>query len=400
MRLIMKNNTPTIRVLRLIETFYPNVTGPVNQAYNISSELEKRTINSPIITTFHAVNKSEVNNLEHYKGVAVRRYDSWFSFLQYIITPRMISEFGSKFGNYDVIHAHNYRSFQTYLGFVMAKIKRKPFVLNTHGGLLGYNNYLKNWFVKLPYRIYDALTLKSTAKRADAIIVSSYHEKKEALMYGVDEKKIYVIPMGITIDDYTFDRTKRKNNTLQLLFVGRISRNRNIEPIIHAIALLPHQNVHLRIVGEEIKNSATDKKGYLVEMKKLAEKLGIKEKITFAGAKYGKDLIEEYKHADVFVYTSLSENFGQTILEAAASGLALICTKVGIVNDIVKDAENGFVVNSDPQQIADRILRLTIRSKRLEFGKKIQNIVKKEYDWKKIIDKYVGVYKELLNMKK
>lgn len=380
-----------MNVIRTIETFYPNVTGPVNQAYQISFRLEQQGISSPIVTTTfkaqHALHE------EHYKGVSVTRCKPWFRFLQYIVTPSMISQFK----NADVIHSHNYRSFQTDLSFVMAKLFRKPFVLNTHGGLLGYDTYLKNTWVKLPYQLYDILTLKLVAKKADAIIVSSHHEKQEALKYGIAKEKIQVIPMGITVNEYSIDRAKRNNKTLQLLFVGRISRNRNIEPIIRALHLLKEEKIMLRIVGDEIVTSATDKAGYLVEMKQLAKELGLEKKIMFVGAKYGKELIDEYKNADIFLYTSLSENFGQTILEAAASGLALVCTPVGIVNDIVEDGKNGFVVKGDPEEIANRILRLRIRSLRLNLGKTLQSNIEKRYDWKGIIDKYIEIYKRLLN---
>ncbi len=380
-----------MNVTRCIETFYPNVTGPVNQAYYISYYLEKQGIHSPIITTTFKVKNTPRE--EHYKGVSVTRYKPWFRFLQYIVTPTMISALKKA----EIIHCHNYRSFQTDIGFLMAKLFGKPFVLNTHGGLLGYDKYLKSNLAKLPYKLYDLLTLKQVAKRADAVIVSSHFEKKEALAYGIDENKIHVIPMGITVEQYTVDRTKRKNKTIQLLFVGRISRNRNIEPIIRAMELLKEEKIMLRIVGNEIVTSATDKAGYLDEMKQLARELGLEKKITFTGAKYGKELVDEYKKADIFLYTSLSENFGQTILEAAASGLALICTPVGIVNDIVEDGKNGFVVKGDPEEIANRILRLRIRSLRLNLGKTLQSNIEKEYDWKGIIDKYIEIYNRLLD---
>lgn len=382
-----------MNVIRCIETFYPNVTGPVNQAYYVSYYLEKQGIHSPIITT--TFNVKNTPREEYYKGVSVKRYRLWFRFLQYIITPTMVTAFKKA----DIIHCHNYRSFQTDLGFLMAKLLRKPFVLNTHGGLLGYDKYLKSNFTKLPYKLYDFLTLKQVAKRADAVIVSSDFEKKEALEYGIREDKIHVIPMGIDVQQYYVDRIKRKNKTLQLLFVGRISRNRNIEPIIRAMSLLKKENIHLTVVGEEIVNSATDKAGYLDEMKQLVKELNIEKKITFTGAKYGKDLIEEYRKADIFVYTSLSENFGQTILEAGASGLALICTPVGIVNDIVDDGKNGFVVKGDPEEIAEKILLLKNASLRHTFGKLIQQEVGKRYDWKQIIKKYVYTYNKVLNVR-
>ena len=72
------------------------------------------------------------------------------------------------------------------------------------------------------------MTLKTSAKRAQAIVVSSKFEYEDALEFGISKDKIHVIPMGIEVDD----TKKVANDTLQLLFVGRIARVRRIELLI------------------------------------------------------------------------------------------------------------------------------------------------------------------------
>jgi len=295
--------------------------------------------------------------------------------------------------NFDIVHSHSYRSFQTDMGWLASMFGRKPFVLSTHGSLLGYRYILKSKFMQLPYRIYDIGTFKSVVCRADAVVVSSKNEYREALEFGVHKKKIYLIPAGVDIGDYE-PHQDRSNEVLNLLFVGRIARNRHLEPIIKALQYL--DKVKLTIVGGEEKSSSLSRKGYLSKLKALADELGVRERINFAGAKYGRELVGYYQAADVFIYTSLYENFGQTLLEAAAAGLPIISTPVGIAPEIVIDGETGFLVRDDPRMISDRIGQLNNVFTRTEFGARIKEIVKKKFAWSNIIDQYLEIYQHRL----
>jgi len=138
------------------------------------------------------------------------------------------------------------------------------------------------------------------------------------LEFGVKKERLKTIPVGINIKDY--EPAKKDSLMLNLLFVGRISRNRNLGPIIKAMRILKNEKIKLTIVGGEAKSSETSKTGYVDELKKLASRLNIE----FVGPKYGKELINYYKKADIFVYTSFYENFGQTMLEAGAAGLPIL----------------------------------------------------------------------------
>ena len=372
-----------MRVIRTIESFYPYVTGPANQAFNISKGLHKKGIESPIFTTdFNAGNAKEQ---EYFDDVLVKRFKVTRRIMKYCFTPEMKKALENE--KFDIIHSHNYRSYQSSLGYKMARKKNQPFVISTHGNLLAYKNFKMGLASRMPYYLYDLITLKKVVKKADTVIAATEQEYKEALKFGIKKEKLTTIPVGINIKDY--EPIKKDYLMLNLLFVGRISRNRNLEPIIKAMKILNKENIKLTIVGGEAKSSDTSKTGYVDELKLLAKGLNI----NFAGPKYGKELINYYKKADIFVYTSFYENFGQTMLEAGASGLPIISTKTGIANDIVKDNKTGFIVGpKDPEAIASYIKELSDKNKREIFGKKIREIIKKNFDWDNIIEKYIEVY--------
>ena len=104
------------------------------------------------------------------------------------------------------------------------------------------------------------------------------------------------------------------------------------------------------------------------------------------------ELFNWYSKGDIFVYPSLYENFGQPILEAAAAGLPIVSTSVGVAKEIIQDGETGFLVAGDDQEIADRITQLADNNLRMKMGNALKKKVRNLYGWQKIIDQYMDVY--------
>ena len=131
------------------------------------------------------------------------------------------------------------------------------------------------------------MTLKTSAKRAQAIIVSSKFEYEDALEFGISKDKIRIIPMGVKVDKTI--KEKAANNTLQLLFVGRIARVRHLELLLRAVEKLTFP-FHLTIAGGEEKTSSVTRSGYLKELKALTQRLNLNSKVTFTGRKPQEEL--------------------------------------------------------------------------------------------------------------
>jgi len=377
-------NGQAMNILRTIECFYPSVTGPTTQAFRISSELEKRGIRSPILTTYLDVEGS-LPSEDRFESVHVKRFKNQLRVMRYCVSLGMLSHLK----DFDIIHSHSYRSFQSDLGFLAAKTKGKPFVINTHGTLLSYRYILKNPLYSLPYVAYDLLTLKSSARRADVVVVSSRQEYKEAIAFGIPRAKVRLVPVGIDIESYQ-PRHGEPHDKLRLLFVGRISRNRNLDPILRALNYV--KRVRLFIVGGEMRSSGLLKGEYLDELKRLALEWGVEGKVTFVGPVYGQEPLQYYNKCDIFIYTSKYESFGQTILEAAAASLPVISTPVGVANEIVVDGETGFLINEEPEMIASAVHELFDINASRQMGESIRNIVQRDYNWNNITERYINIY--------
>ena len=379
-----------MNILRTIETFYPYVTGPTNQAFRVSKELEQRGFHSPILTTYCDVDRN-LPPREDYRGVRVNRYRNQFRLMRYCVSLGMIRGFR----DFDLIHSHNYRNFQSDLSLFFSKLKGKPFILSTHGSLLGYRRYLEGRLARLPYALYDFLTFKLTARRADRIVVSSQVEYEDAIEFGINREKLRLVPAGIDVKRYGVACNKEKNN-VTLLFVGRIARNRRVENLIKALKEVDDR-VTLNLVGSEEKTSSVSPGGYLKELAALAKNLGVEDRVQFVGPRFDDALVDCYCSADIFVYTSKYESFGQPILEAAAAGLPVISTPVGIAKELIRNGETGYLVEFDnPSMLAERIKALLDEQVRSSCSKKIKELVRKTFAWDGIIDEYVKVYQELI----
>ena len=379
-----------MNILRTIETFYPYVTGPTNQAFRISKELEQRGFYSPILTTYCDVDRNLPPH-EDCRGVRVNRYRNQFRLMRYCVSLGMIKGFR----DFDLIHSHNYRNFQSDLSLFFSKLKGKPFILSTHGSLLGYRRYLEGRLARLPYALYDFLTFKLTARRADLVIVSSQVEYEDAIEFGIHREKLRRIPVGIDVERYEVAGSRKKDN-VTLLFVGRIARNRKVENLIKALKEVD-DGVTLNLVGSEERTSSVSRGGYLDELNALARNLGVDDRVHFMGPRFDDALVECYSSADVFVYTSKYESFGQPILEAAAARLPVISTPVGIAKELIRNGETGYLVEfDDPSMLAERIRALLDEQVRSSCSKKIKELVRKTFTWDGIIDEYVKVYQELI----
>lgn len=103
-----------MKVLRTIETFFPYISGPANQAFQISQRLEERGVSSPVFTTYSDIS-NDLPETEMIDKVSVNRFKSQFQIMRYIISAKMLVHFR----RFDILHSHNYRNFQTDSGFFL-----------------------------------------------------------------------------------------------------------------------------------------------------------------------------------------------------------------------------------------------------------------------------------------
>jgi glycosyltransferase involved in cell wall biosynthesis len=180
-------------------------------------------------------------------------------------------------------------------------------------------------------------------KRADWVIANSEATRRDLVeILKFDSKRVTVAKLGYdrslfrpTPDLATKEGVRQKYQLPDdfILFVGGIEPRRNIETLLRAVANLRNTRgarVMIAIVGARTEHAAL--------LENIAEECGIGEQISWLGYVPAADLPVLYGLAQVYVYPSLSEGFGLTVLEAMACGCAVICSNIDSLPEVAGDA--------------------------------------------------------------
>ena len=143
--------------------------------------------------------------------------------------------------------------------------------------------------------------------------------------------------------------------------------------------------------------AGNDEEGHTQQLKDLVNKYGLHDKVEFKGPRYGNERYSLLLGADMFVLPSLSENFGNTVLESMALGCPVIVTSdVGLASK-VEQTNSGIVVNGKPEGIAEGINRLLDdRTTAIRMGDNGSRAARKEFSWKLIASQMVEKYKDII----
>lgn len=387
-----------LRVAQVLHSFYPYTTGPANHCFNIAKRILGFDFECEVFTSdFNAIGSPPRELME---SVTVNRFEITHRFMMYMMTPDLVKSL--KEYNPDLIHCHGFRNYQVESSIRYAVRMKKPIVMSMHGTAKAYSFMVGSLIGRLPYVSYDVLQGYRLIKNLDRIIVNSSSEQRELAEFLKEDsscEKIMKIPAGF---DKRFDSARITHEGLVILSVARITKDRDPRILIHAFQRFEKEfpDATLRIVGPEARSSMAVEQGILNKCKDLVQQLRLEKKIIFLGELMGKELENEYRAADIFVYNSNYENFGQTIIDAASFGLPIIVTNVGVANDLISNGDDGYIVN-----LSDRVedgfafyLRklLADATLRKSFGMKIKEKCLQEYDWDNIIQQYRILYEKII----
>jgi glycosyltransferase involved in cell wall biosynthesis len=195
--------------------------------------------------------------------------------------------------------------------------------------------------------------------------------------------RVQVIPNGV--DTETFRPRPEDGNgyreRIDAIFVGSEWERKGLRVAIEALGESPE--AALTVVGE----------GDVEAFRGLAERLGVGERVKFAGAT--SDVAPWYRRADVFLLPTSYEAAPLVTYEAAASGLPLLVTRVNGVEDLIRDGVNGWFVARDAGDVAARLRRLASDSELREKMGVAARQDSLEYSWSRVVERYIELYREI-----
>lgn len=187
------------------------------------------------------------------------------------------------------------------------------------------------------YQPVKGQKILDTLASCEAITVVSKNLKQELVNHNIDENKITVIPNGIDTHHFGIQNKDSCRKSLGIyskrpvvLYVGRLSEEKNVSTLIRATSILVQKNIKmmLYLVGDGPLNS---------QLNDLVNELGIKNSVKFVG-KVSHDQVSLWMGAaDYFCLPSLREGCPNVILEALSSGKPVIASRVGAIPDVVTE---------------------------------------------------------------
>lgn len=365
-----------MKAIQVTPLYPPHLGGMENVAKEVSERLAKKGHQVEVFTSDIVGYKKE-EKFKDRKNLKIHYLRNWKRSYNPIIAPFLFNKL-MKIPKDSIIHVHVAQALFPEIAYLISRIRRVPYVAQIHcdvepSSLLG----------KIILKPYKRIFLKKFLKKANKIIVlTEGYKKLITKVYSIDKNKIIVIPNGVGEEFFT--ERKNGNKIPHLLFVGRISIEKNLPRLIEAVSLCKSKFI-LDVVGD----------GKLLdEIKKLVKQKNIKN-IIFHGKKIGKYLIKIYSNSDAFISTSNGEAFPLTILEAMGSRLPVIASDVNGNHDVVKNV--GILVNPPtPENFAKEIDRLFSDKKLYNKLSKQSLKFAKKHTWDNVIVNLEKVYEEVL----
>lgn len=167
-----------------------------------------------------------------------------------------------------------------------------------------------------------------------------------------------------------------------LLYVGRLAPEKNLEQLRAVLERVPH--TRLALIGGGPQREALE-----------AHFAGLP--VHFAGYRTGRSLAEAYASADIFVFPSAFESFGLVLLEAMASGLAVVSTRVGGASDLIVEGVTGYTVEVGAvDAFVEGVRELACDPERLRAAKLAARAQAEQFDWSVIMDELIACYEAIL----
>lgn len=347
-----------MKILQVVPYFPPAYSfgGPVKVAYQVSRELVKRGHEVVVYTTDarDLDSKLTVDSENIVDGIKVY-YMRNLAFMpikktKLFITTEIVSRMKHESKKFDIIHLHEYRTYQNFIVHYYAKKFGIPYVLQAHGSLprIIAKQRLK-W-------IYDVFVGYRLLRDASKVFALSQIEAEQYRAMGVPEEKIEIIPNGIDLSEFIDLPPKnyfRKKFGIDedekiLLYLGRIHESKGLDLLAEAFSIVSKkvERTRLVIVGPD--------DGYASMLSWLISNLGIEEKVFSTGFVEKNDKMAALVDSDVLIVPRYN-GFPITFLEACLARCPIVTTS----NELDWIQNNvGYVTENSPTALSKAITKI------------------------------------------
>ena len=235
----------------------------------------------------------------------------------------------------------------------------------------------------------------------DRIVAATVHERQLLRqLYRVSPDRVSVIPLGVDLEQFQpRDRAAARSaigiplDERILLAVGRIEPLKGFDILIRALGeMTERERVTLLVIGGDERAAAEFER-----LGGIAREIGVEERVRFLGAIAHERLTDYYSAADVVVVPSFYESFGLVALEAMASCVPVVASRVGGLTSTVADGKSGYLIPwRCPEPFAEKIdLLLRNGALRAALGKAARRSMQ-PYAWSEVGTSLLELYESML----
>lgn len=378
-----------MRLLHVVPTYLPAVRygGPIHSVHGLCAALAARGHDVHVFTT--NVDGSSDSDVPLGRPVDLDGVKIWYfpsrRLRRLYWSPPMGRALGEHMRDFDLAHLHSVFLWPTWAAARAARSAQVPYVLSPRGMLV------KDLFrarSRLAKTAWMTLIERRNLRDAAGIHVTSPVEAADLKEFGCELRgRVFVVPNGV--ERQAEAPSTHYAATPYLVVLGRISWKKRIEIAIDVLTLV--EGIRLVIAGG-------DDEGLTPSLRERATAQGVLERIEFVGPVAGDRKRQLLRGALALLMPSMSENFGNAVLEAMAEGTpAIVVPQVGAA-DVIRESGAGFVVGPDAAAFAEAVRTLLGDPQaRSRMGKRARAAVEENYTWPAIGARMEREYLALLD---
>ena len=372
-----------MRILHVVPTYLPATRygGPIYAVHGLAKALAARGHEVDVFTTNvdgPGVSDVALDRPVMLDGVRVNYFAA--SLARLYLSPGMRRALRSSISRYDVAHLHSVYLWPTAAAARAAAAHGVPYVISPRGMLVRDLIARKSRLVK---SLWLTMIERRNFARAAAIHFTSERELEDAGDIGLPLPSTFVVPNGIDLPPASSD----ERDSATILFLGRVTWKKGLDRLVSALPMI--EGARLEIAGN-------DEESYIPRLRDLAVRLGVGERVAFLGHVEGEVKRALLARATLFALSSLSENFGNAVLEAMAASTPVVVTpEVGLAAEVARSGA-GIVAQGDPRFLADAISQLLRDPARCaEMGARGRKAVEDRYTWSRVAEEMESHYARL-----
>ena len=379
-----------MRIIQFSDSFIPIMDGVGNVVYRYAVNFGKKGHESYVVApqTNTGYRGNYPFEMIDYVGVPLWKMNSYT-----VGTPKMDSHFKKRLQmiEADIVHVHSpFMAGQA--GMSYAKKRNIPVIGTFHSKY--YDDFLQVTGIELLAEAGVKIVVDFYEK-CDEVWAVSESSAQTLKDYGY-EGSVRVMPNGTDTKEILPEKVIEIKEKLGigtesiLLFVGQMNWKKNIETTLRAFAML---NGDLKLV-------LAGRGPHEAEIKALAEKLGISDRVIMPGHITDPDLLNAlYSSAQLFLFPSIYDNGPLVVREAAAAGTPSVVVRGSSAAECVKDGVNGLLCENDPANLAMVVQKALLDEKELEaMGKRAKMTI--PIPWSSIAEDVLWEYKRVIERTK